>query len=97
MSAIKREAVKQSLLTSKHVIFEQAGVSGITRTTRCRILNTIGKSVKQSIHPPLTTRHRNQRLERAKKCARQTSRPFFPQMSAEQPSMDQMAGAEVGL
>ena len=67
MSAIKREAVKQSLLTSKHVIFEQAGVSGITRTTRCRILNTIGKSVKQSIHPPLTTRHRNQRLELAKK------------------------------
>ena len=31
MSTIKREAVKQSLLTSKQ-IFEQAGVSGITRT-----------------------------------------------------------------
>ena len=68
VSAIKQEAVKQSLLTSKHVIFEQAGVSGIARTTRCRILNTVSKPLKPSIHPPLTTRHRNQRLESAKKC-----------------------------
>ena len=29
--------------------------------------------------------------------SRQTSKPFFSQMSAEQPSMDQMAGAEVDL
>ena len=54
MSAIKREAVKQSLLISKQ-IFEQAGVSGIARTTRCRILNTVAKPVKPSIHPPSTT------------------------------------------
>ena len=57
MSAIKREAVKQSLLISKQ-IFEQAGVSGIARTTRCRILNTVSNPVKLSIHPHLTTRHR---------------------------------------
>ena len=54
VSAIKQEAVKQSLLTSKQ-IFEQTGVSGIARTTRCRILNTVAKPVKPSIHPPLTT------------------------------------------
>ena len=96
MSAIKREAVQESLLTSKQ-IFEQAGVSGIARTTRCWILNTVAKpAVKPSIHTPLTTRHRNQRIEWAKK-SRQTSKPFFSQMSAEQPSMDQMAGVEVGL
>ena len=59
ISDIKREAVKQSLLTSKHAIFEQADVSEIARTTRCRILNTVAKPVKPSIHPPLTTRHRN--------------------------------------
>ena len=62
MSAIKCEAVKQSLLTNKQ-IFEQAGVSEIARTTRCRILNTVAEPVKPSIHPPSTTRHRNQRTE----------------------------------
>ena len=69
MSAIKRKAVQQSLLTSKQ-IFEQAGVSGIARTTRCRILNTVAKPVKPSIHLPLTARHRNRRLEWAKKYAK---------------------------
>ena len=48
-------------------VFEQAGVSGIARTTRFWILGTVAKPVKSSIHPPLTTRHRNQRLELAKK------------------------------
>ena len=66
MFVIKREAVKQSLLTSKQ-IFEQGGVSGIDRTTRCRTLNTVAELVKPSIQPPLTTRYRNQRLEWAKK------------------------------
>ena len=86
-SAIKREAVKQSLLTSKQ-IFEQAGVSGIARTTRCRILNTVSKPLKPSIHPPLTTRHRNQRLESAKKYVKTDFQTIL--------FTDEMAGAEVG-
>ena len=50
MSAIKREAVSVES----------------PRTTRCRILNTVAKPVKPSIHSLFTTRHGIQRLEWAK-------------------------------
>ena len=58
MSAFKQKAVKLSLITIKQ-IFEQADVSGLPITSRCRILNAVAKLVKPSIHHPLITTGRN--------------------------------------
>ena len=57
VSAVNREAAKHPLLTSKQ-LFEEAGVSEVSRTSRCRLLQTIAKSVKPNNHPPLTSRHK---------------------------------------
>ena len=65
VSAVKREAVKHPLLSSKQ-LFEKAGVSEVPRTSRCRILQTFAKSVKPNIHPPLTSRHKTKRVEWAR-------------------------------
>ena len=53
-AVLKREAAKHPLLTSKQ-LFEKAGVSEVPRTSRCRLLQTVAKSVKPNIHPPLTS------------------------------------------
>lgn len=65
VSAIKREAAKHPLLTSKQ-LFGKAGVGEVPRTSRCRILQTVAKVVKPNIHPPLTTRHKTKRVEWAR-------------------------------
>ena len=65
VSAVKREAAKHPLLTSKQ-LFEKAGVSEVPRTSRCRLLQTVAKSVKLNIHPPLTSRHKAKRVEWAR-------------------------------
>ena len=71
--------------------FEQAcaGVSGITNPTRCRILNAVAKPV--TLPEPSGTEISD--FNGPKSMSRQTSRPFFSQMSAEKPSMDQTAAA----
>ena len=61
VSAVKREAAKHPLLTSKQ-LFAKAGVSEVPRTSRCRLLQTVAKSVKPNIHPPLTSRHKTKRV-----------------------------------
>ncbi len=48
--------------TSKKV-FEDAGVPNIAKTTRCRLLKTIGKVKKPTITCPLNPRHKVKRLE----------------------------------
>ena len=66
VSAIKREAAKHPLLTSKQ-LFEKAGAGEVPRT-HCRILQTFAKVVKLNTHPSLTTRHKTKRVEWAKQC-----------------------------
>ena len=41
-------------------------MSGIPRTSRCRILQTVAKAVKPNIRPPLNTRHKAKRVEWAR-------------------------------
>ena len=53
VSAVKREAAKHPLLTSKQLL-EKAKVSEVPRTSRCRLLQTVAKSVKPNIRLPLT-------------------------------------------
>ena len=65
VSAIKREAVKHLLLTSKQ-LFEQAGVGEVPRTSRCHIHQTVAKNVKPNIRPPLNSRHKAKRVEWAR-------------------------------
>ena len=65
VSAIKREAVKHPLLTSKQ-LFEQAGVGEVPRTSRCHIHQTVAKNVKPNIRPPLNSRHKAKRVEWAR-------------------------------
>ena len=65
VSAVKHEAAKHPLLTSKQ-LFEKAGVSEVPRTSLCRLLQTVAKSVKLNIHPPLTSRHKTKRVEWAR-------------------------------
>ena len=40
-----------------------AGESEVPRTSRCRLLQTVAKSVKPNIHLPLTSRHKTKRVE----------------------------------
>ena len=65
VSAVKRETAEHPLLTSKQ-LFQKAGVSEVPRTSRCRLLQTVAKSVKPNIHPPLTSRHNTKRVEWAR-------------------------------
>lgn len=61
MRAIKRQARKKKLSTSKQ-IFEAAGVSNVCKSTRCNILRSMGKTKKPRCTPPLTPLHREKRL-----------------------------------
>ncbi|KAL6456377.1 hypothetical protein MHYP_G00349200 [Metynnis hypsauchen] len=59
---IKRAAAKMSLQTSKQV-FEAAGVSGVPRTSRCRILQRLAVVRKPTIRSPLPSAHKQKRLQ----------------------------------
>ena len=66
LNRIKREAIKQPLGTSKSV-FEACGAKNISRTTRCRVMKSIAKVKKASIKPPLNKKHKEKRMNWAKK------------------------------
>ena len=59
---IKRAAAKMPLQSSKQ-IFEAAGASGVPRTSRCRILQSLAVVRKPSIRPPLNNAHKQKRLQ----------------------------------
>ena len=66
LSTIKRAVARHPLSTSKQ-IFEEAGMQGVPRTSRCRILKSVAKAVMPNIRPPLNKRHKLQRIEWAKR------------------------------
>lgn len=66
MHRIKRAAAKTPLHSSKQ-IFEAAGASGVPRTSRCRVLQSLATVHKPSIRPPLTNAHKQKRLHWAEK------------------------------
>ncbi|CAI9567366.1 unnamed protein product [Staurois parvus] len=66
MHQIKRAAAKIPLHSSKQ-IFEAAGASGVPRTSRCRVLQSLATVHKPSIRPPLTNAHKQKRLHWAEK------------------------------
>ena len=63
---VKREVAKRPLATSKH-IFQGASLGDVPRSTRCRVLRKVAKVKKATKRPPLTQKHREKRVEWAKK------------------------------
>ena len=63
---LKREMAKNPHRTSKS-LFEAAGVATTPKTTRCRVLKTMGRVMKKSPKSPLTSNHREKRLEWARR------------------------------
>ena len=66
ISRIKREAARNPLATSS-TLFQNSGISGISRSTRCRILRELGSVRKAQSRPPLNSRHRQKRQEWAER------------------------------
>jgi len=62
---VKRIISKKPGLTSKE-IFNQANLPEISKTTRCRLLRDMGKSVTAEKRPPLSARHKDSRLKWAR-------------------------------
>lgn len=89
---IYREVARHPLLTIKQ-IFEDAGIQGLPRTSRCHILKLVAKAVKANIRPPLTNRHKILRIERY---TMKTSKQFFLQTSIGQPLIARIVGSEDG-
>ena len=65
LNLIKREVSRNPLQSSKEV-FEGA-VSGIPKTSRCRILKRLTKCSKANIRPPLKDKHKKKRHKWAQK------------------------------
>ncbi|KAL6468680.1 hypothetical protein MHYP_G00222040 [Metynnis hypsauchen] len=64
---VKRAAAKMPCHGSRQV-FEAAGASNVPRTTRCRVLQRFAAVHKPSCRPPLSTAHKQKRLQWAKQC-----------------------------
>ena len=62
MRRVKRAATKMPLNSSKQV-FEAAGASGDSRTSRCRMLKRFASVLKPVIRPPLIQAHKQKRLQ----------------------------------
>lgn len=62
---VKRAAAKMPCHSSRQV-FEAAGASNVPRTTRCRVLQRFAAVRKPSCRPPLSTAHKQKRLQWAK-------------------------------
>ena len=62
---VKRAAAKMPCHSSRQV-FEAAGASNVPRTTRCRVLQRFAAVRKPSCQPPLSTAHKQKRLQWAK-------------------------------
>ena len=88
LNLIKREVSRNPLQSSKEVL-EGADVSGIPKTSRCRILKRLTKCGKANIRPPLKDKHKKKRLEWAEKYIKM---PFEYVLFA-----DECRGEEVGF
>ena len=62
MVILKREMACNPL-SSSAALFKAAGIGEVPRTTRCRILQMIGKVKKAKKRPPLNSKHREKRME----------------------------------
>ena len=62
MLRLEREVVKNPGLTSGNV-FKRIGREDISKCTRCRLLNKLGKNVKPVTRPPLKHIHRQNRVK----------------------------------
>lgn len=66
LSALKREMIKQPLSSSAS-IFSAVGLGHTPKTTRNRVLKTLGKVRKAKTRPPLNQKHKDKRLAWCKK------------------------------
>jgi hypothetical protein len=57
-----KRAVAQNPLTTSQKIFSEAGIPGISRSTRWRVLESIAKVKSSTARPPLTPRHKVNRV-----------------------------------
>ena len=62
MMRIKREATKNPGLCSKE-LFDRVGLGNVSKTTRCRTLRQVAKSVNPETKPPLKQCHIQNRLK----------------------------------
>ncbi|EER13585.1 Transposable element Tc3 transposase, putative [Perkinsus marinus ATCC 50983] len=62
---LKREMVRAPLATSKE-LFDAAEVSKGSKSTRCKVLKSIGKVLKANPRPSLTKTHKEERVRWAK-------------------------------
>ncbi|KAF4698363.1 hypothetical protein FOZ63_028794, partial [Perkinsus olseni] len=62
---LKREMARTPLATSKE-LFDAAGVSKGSKSTRCKVLKSIGKVLKANPRPSLTKSHKEKRVQWAK-------------------------------
>ena len=70
MRNIKRK-VSQNLMQSRRAIFEAAGVTDVSSSTRSNILKTMGRVLKADTRPPLNSKHKEKRLQWAQKYLKQ--------------------------
>lgn len=63
---VKRKLLKKPGQTSK-TIFTEANLSKVSKSTRCRLLRSLAKSITPEKQPPLSPRHKESRLQWAKR------------------------------
>ena len=63
---VKRKLLKKLGQTSK-TIFREANLPEVSKSTRCRLLRSLAKNVKPEKQPPLSPRHKEARLNWARK------------------------------
>jgi transposase len=66
LSRITRQLRKAPTATSG-IIFKNAGIENVSKSTRCKVLRGLAKHVKPDIRPPLKERHKVARREWARK------------------------------
>lgn len=59
---IKRELSRNPLVSSAK-IFESCNITGVGKTTRCKVLQGLGKVLKVKTRPPLNQNHKCKRME----------------------------------
>ena len=63
---VKKTLVKKPGQSSK-TIFQEAHLPEVSKSTRCRLLRNLAKNVQSQKQPPLSLRHKQSRLQWAKK------------------------------
>ena len=66
LNRIRREVVRRPLASSKD-LFTSVGLGDTPRSTRCRVLKQVAKVKKSTKRPHLSQKHREKRVEWAKR------------------------------